>query len=381
MPSGPSPHRVTNGILNNVSDALRRLTRVYLFGIALIFSSAPAFACTWDTNTIRDELQTRGTSDFQLITGQFPHHGQAFYQAQLARSRGILEKQPGQLAARNDLAVALLKLGRHPESLAAFDKLLQAAPERYETLSNLGVLHKKMGRYAEAAGYISRALKIKPAGHMGLGDWYLRMLRWLDKTARSKTPPEANFLGYPYDRPLGNEDRPLDYARALIRNDRGFADGYLLLGDCLRQQRQKNLALWAYVRALDLGHPNPGILEARIDRILSYWRKSITSTSSWTKYVENRADTVAGIKAGLAQAGQWLAKFEACEAELLASAGTVDFDQVEAALKQRGVKRHEPRPHGIRRGGGSLASLLLIGLSLILLIAVAIRLWRGRSRS
>ena len=109
-------------------------------GVLSVSLAGVAVACAWDSNTIADELALdRGVELFDLISGQFPHHGDAFYEDQLARGRAALAANPDDWAARNDAAVALMKLRRYDESQVELEALLASDPQRYETLSNLGI--------------------------------------------------------------------------------------------------------------------------------------------------------------------------------------------------------------------------------------------------
>ena len=166
--------------------------------IAAIISLFPAliFACLWDSDTIRDEIQAR-PGLFELVTGHLPHHGTAYYEARVDR---LEPKRDRSREETNDLAVALIRLGRFDEARVLLKAQLAKEPDRYTTLSNLGVLHKKQGDYARAADYIHLALAIKPEGHMGLGNWYEKALAWRAQRETETSPPTENFLGDNYDK-------------------------------------------------------------------------------------------------------------------------------------------------------------------------------------
>jgi tetratricopeptide (TPR) repeat protein len=312
--------------------------------------------CIWDTDTIRDELQTKA-SDFDLVVGQFPHHSKAYYEARVKQAESALAKTPTDIAARNNLAVALFKLGRFQAALEQFEAIEQTEPGRYETRSNLGVLHKKWGKFAAAADYTAKALAIKPSGHLGLGDFYLKMLRWqADRKASPDTVPTTTYLGYAYGesqwKAIGShktkEQRVahIERIKALVRSDRTFPDGLFVLGDLYHAEYDLNLALWAYCRALQLGHSNPTAVQARIQKIFTHWREATRHRGG---KVEDPAASVRTIQTQLTKFGTWKNKFEALEAELIAANGlaNVDFAKVEAELKRRGIERFRPTPVGI----------------------------------
>jgi tetratricopeptide (TPR) repeat protein len=321
--------------------------------VTALAGTASSF-CIWDTDTIRDEMQTKA-SDFDLIAGQFPHHSKGYYEARVKQAEAKLTTDPTDISARNNLAVALLKLGRWEQSLAQFQKIEAQAPGRYETLSNLGVLYKKWGKPAEAADYTAKALAIKPSGHLGLGDFYLKMLRWqADRKANPETVPTTSYLGYAYtastwsvfprNAKKAEREAWAERIKALVRSDRTFADAHFVLGDYYHTRWDLNLALWAYSRALQLGHPNPAACNARIAAIFKHWREAVKHRGGT---VGAPAATVQAIQSKLTAYGAWQTKFEALEAEMIAAKGlaNVDFATVEAALKARGVNRFRPEPN------------------------------------
>lgn len=377
-------------------------------GLALVFAAAtPALACVWTTDTIKDEIQIeRNARTFDLITGQFPHHGAGYWRAIKRRSLAALQADPSSIRDRNDLGVALLKLKEFSESEKVLKALEADAPERYETLSNLGVLFKKMGRFEEAAAYTARALKIKPSGHLGLGDIYLHMLRYragLETGEGGVRKPNYDFLGGALteealvDRPLltGEVEDQHARLRAMIRSDRRFADGLLVFGDLVLAGRQRNLRLWAYVRALQLGHPRPDILRGRIQRILDYWKRSAGQSSGpfGAATVQGIDETIAGITAQLENAELWLEQFEAVEGAMVAEAEAAgeplpDFEAVLSRLEQLGNHKMAPAEHGLLSptlgsitGEGRLDWLLVIGVALVLLLVLRRFLYaRARER-
>jgi tetratricopeptide (TPR) repeat protein len=212
--------------------------------ILLLLSCVNTSYSRLDEKQIKDEV-------LDLILGQFPHHGPAFYQYEEKRNKEILTQKPEGFEARNDLAVAYLKQAKWELAQTEFDKNEKLHPGKYKTAANLGVMYKKMGEYEKAAHFIAKSLKIKPEGHMGLGDYYLKMAHWLNEGN------EQNFLGIAYNA------TPKQIASAanrqhivtLIKNDYSFADAYLVLGDILYTEGNHQLAMRAYFRAQSLGIP------------------------------------------------------------------------------------------------------------------------------
>ena len=279
--------------------------------IAAIISLFPAliFACLWDSDTIRDEIQAR-PSLFELVTGHLPHHGTAYYEARVDR---LEPKRDRSREETNDLAVALIRLGRFDVAAALLKAQLAKEPARYTTLSNLGVLHKKQGDYARAADYIHQALAIKPEGHMGLGDWYEKALAWRAQRETEPSPPVENFLGDNYEKQkpsigrswtlTGEREEQFDKLQNLLRNDQGFADGFLVMGDFL---------------------VTSGDLHLGIDNVRDHWREASLRFKQWTSQA----------KAGkmISEAKSWLKMFQTTEAKLLGPGEEPDFKAVLAAM-------------------------------------------------
>ncbi len=318
---------------------------------AVLLLAATATACIWDRDTIRDETR-RLPGVFDLITGQFEHHGQGYYEARLADCRRALGTDNPDPQVRNDMGVALLKLARYDESLEVFRKLEAEDPKRYETLSNLGVLFKKMGRFQEAADYTEKALAINPEGHLGMRDFYLKMLRW--RAARAANPqdiPTEDFLGRPYraHRHSSPSLSPEDFDRllSLIRSDKTFVDAYVVLGEHLSAQGHMNLAFWSWCRALQLGHPAKNLLRNWLLESHATWvgvSKSVGGVMAHATVDE----TIDSVIKELEVAAAWQQTFEAVEGEMVVANPNVQFEDVAAELVKRGVARVKPTEHGLR---------------------------------
>jgi len=366
-------------------------------GLCLI--ALPAAACIWDSNTLRDELQTRGLGLFELITGQVPHHGERFYEAQAQRARARLKAAPEDLTAGDDLVGATVKLGLFEEARATLDNQLAKQPKRYESLSNLGVLLKKQGDFPGAARAIARALEQKPEGHMGLGDWYLRMLRYQAAKAAGRPWKGSTFLSDDDEAeeswawtstPFSRRDfsvpsspgealdleQIIELCARMIRNDERFPGSYVLLGQALEIRFDLNLAFWSYARALELGCEDPEGVEAAMAKIHAHWTEAAgRGYDGVGKSVEDLPAAHARVRDGFAAAARWRAQFEAAEAGLIAKAGSgevVEFAAVEAELARRGITKQEPRNVGVVQAAPS-------GPTFVLLILAALGLWLYRN--
>ncbi len=242
---------------------------------AFFASLSPLAACLWDTDTLQDEIKVEA-SLFDLILGQVPHHGAAYYRKRIER----LERQKDwSIDELNDLAVAHIRLKEFEPALERLEAALEMDPKRYQTISNRGIWAKKQGRFKESAEWITKALSVNPEGHMGLGDWYLKRLNWSAKLAEAaqNAVPSYNFLGQSYadafklseyNQPDRKQLKRTKLHRSkygkLLRNDQHFADGFLATGDFLIRQKHFHLAKLAHCRARMLDHPAQKEVERRV---------------------------------------------------------------------------------------------------------------------
>lgn len=317
---------------------------------ALLTCVGIATACLWDKDTIADELQTRATQ-YDLVMGQFPSHGKAYYQKRIS----ILEPEfnRGRISwdERNDLAVAYIRTEQFAKAFPILEGNLKTKPNDYHTLSNLGVFYKKTGDFTNAVVYMQRALQIKPEGHMGLGDWYLKRLEWSKRyELGAGEKPDTNFLGEKYsatklewlmhNKVDDSVKQRAQYLTKLIKNDRHFSDGYLVMGDLFWQIGDLNLAMRCYQHAGHLNHPNPEALVRRIDAIIYHWDyKLYNEKQKVSKLEDRRAGQKKIFLTELKQVEQWLSDFHAAEAQLVQLGKTPTFDETSARNK---TKRFRP---------------------------------------
>lgn len=244
----------------------------FLFLVLAASLTLPAAACVNTTYSPIEEQQITGDVT-KLIMGEHPEHSEHFWYHEIKRNDRELEADPDDVEALNDRAVAQLKLKKYAEAEQAFLDIEKRFPGRYKTASNLGVLYKKTGDYQNAAEQTAKALAIKPSGHLGLGDYYQRMLEWRAKHNGNETPPQENFLGIPHSaspedvaaHPLVNKEHLL----TLIKADRHFADVYAVLGDVLQAEGDLVNALRAYERAMELDSDND-FYERRYNNAFEY---------------------------------------------------------------------------------------------------------------
>src|SRR3954452_3010803 len=98
---------------------------VLLFLISGLLMQSTACACLWDYDTLRDEK--RGLPGIaEIIAGKWEKHSQFFYEQRAGEMKKLLEREPTNLDAWDNLAVAYEKLGDRDkaiETILAKDKL------------------------------------------------------------------------------------------------------------------------------------------------------------------------------------------------------------------------------------------------------------------
>ena len=294
--------------------------------------SLALLACINTTYSASDEKEI--TNDLRLLViGAFAHHGEAFYKHELNRCQALLVKNPRDFDARNDLGAALTKLGRFPEADTAFKENETAHPRRYRTAANRGVLYKKWGRFQEASELIAESLRIRPGGHMGLGDYYLRMIRWRAAIATTDSAVVQNFLGVKYaagwkaTAQVANREHLV----TLIKNDMGFADAYIVLGDIMYAEQDFRTAVRCYLRARYLGHPTQVPAER-----YEMARNELASSAGLGAIIDS-AEGPNSVLAEFKAAEIWLEDYQVLEAKRLEAGLAVDFGTMRVALTEAGV--------------------------------------------
>lgn len=318
------------------------------FLLLLLLSCVNTSYSRLDEIAINDEL-------VDIILGQFPHHGAAFYLNEIKTKEPILDETPNDFELRNDVAVAYLKIEAWEKAQEHFGENEKRHPGKYKTHSNLGVMYKKMGQYEKAAFHIKKSLEIKPEGHMGLGDYYLKMIHWKQNYKKEQN---TNFLGVPYDNPeqtavIANKE----YVITLIKNDYKFIDAYMVLGDILFEEENYQLAIRAYNRANTLIEDKYGEIAHKaylkmhtvVDKIAQQkGSRQIVDKLRYSSQLDNEIEA----------AENWLKEFKRTETELIHQK-KVTFDLIRKKMKDKGINKPKVIEAIIYRGYENSPSIKL----------------------
>ena len=146
--------------------------------------SSDAWACLWDRDTLAMERK-RFPDTHELISGRFVRHSEAFYRWRIEDRKKRLEKAQDDLAAMDDLAVALDKVGQHKEAIALMERALKMKPGRYESLANLGTFYVHSGQLQKGLEFIRQAIKVNPEAHFGREKYQAYLVEYVLKVRGS----------------------------------------------------------------------------------------------------------------------------------------------------------------------------------------------------
>jgi hypothetical protein len=273
-------------------------------------------------------------SVFDLVTGQIPVHGETFWTQRETRLDTRLWRNVMDSSSRLGLAEAREALGRRAESLSVLDSMERILPGSPGGAAVRSHVFEECGNHVRAAELLAAARRADPDVCPGLGDFHLRALLW------SASPfKEQSFLGerystWPAPRPLSADH----YARLLALASRRprFPDAMLVLGDELCRRGAPTLAIWAWVRALELGHPVKDEIRRRLEATFFLWRLGPGRAAAHVDYA------IASIQRYLSRSECWLARFQRVEGQLVLEGSEPDFPAILAECTKRGIRKLTP---------------------------------------
>jgi len=369
--------------------------RLALLIVAVACLVRPAGACLWDYDTLRDEQRGLPTVA-AVLAGKFERHADFYYEQRVRRMREHLDAEPGDLNAVDNLAVALEKLGRLDEAVATLEPVVAEHPERYTALANLGTfrLHRWLRDRDRAdldagIGLIRRAIEVNPDAHFGREKYQLMLAEHVRDGLDDPSVLERGSFVVPMlvDRP---STRPADLrdAMAMKRDGRGDADDaevndaitgvvgmirfgtgtsphlYRALGDLLAARGDKHLSAWAYLRAIEFGHP-------RADDVGDEAEQVISTIGDEPSLAHVRAD----LDAAIAEADAWVAAFRQHEDAILRRG---DDPMADGAMAGFYAEHGDPRLASPRTVADVLSRDPVVGGLGILLVSVGAIILLGR---
>jgi protein O-GlcNAc transferase len=176
--------------------------------------------------------------------------------------RKVLQVEPNNGKAYNNLGNALRRQGKLPEALAAHQKALQLNPNDAEAYVGIGNVLNAQGKQQEALACYKKALQLNPklaTAYNSLGI-ALRGQKKLDEAVAAyqkaiELDPKYAYAYYNLGNVLSDQKK-LDeavaaYQKAIQLNPK-FAAAYNNLGNALRVQKRKEEAVGAYQKAIEL---------------------------------------------------------------------------------------------------------------------------------
>jgi tetratricopeptide (TPR) repeat protein len=240
-----------------------------------------ARACGWDSESYYAEAHSLPCV-YDAILGHYARHSNEYYETRIAAADAALAWAPFDVAALDDKAIALLKLGRLEDARAVMLKRAEADPTGYGTHANLGTLTTFTGEYDQALVHIDRAMAIEPQAHFGREKYHRQLVVFLQGAAKDPARRTgADFLGLELTdaqrfagspalfKAAGMEPAAFDALVSMIAvygADR-MSDLYFAFGDLLALQGDFRLAWTAYKRASELDHPRKAEIKRWLPRL------------------------------------------------------------------------------------------------------------------
>ena len=243
-----------------------------------LFVAVPASACIWDRDSLAVEKK-KSPDLAAVITGPPPA---APDPAPLEARIKSLKANPNEKSAAwwNDLAGAYLRLGKAADAIKLLEPVVARFPNDYGIHANLGTAYHLAGRYADAAREIARDLEINPEGHDGLERYHLALLQYLSRDANYQkthvyvdefTPAffaEWNLLMLMETRDIKSHPKLKEGVIYMATLNPKQPACFVMLGIVSLQghgyDRNLNLAIAAFTKAIQLGSPQREVLTDRI---------------------------------------------------------------------------------------------------------------------
>ena len=209
----------------------------------------------------------------------------------------IIQIKPYYAVSHYNLGNALTGLKRLDEAVISYKKAIDLNPNYAETHNNLGVIESSLGRFNESEMSCRKAIELKPdflEAHYNLGNTLTNLKRLDEAVVSYKKVIEfkPNFPGTHYN--LGNvltslkrlDEAVVSYKKAIeLKPD--YIEAYNNLGLVSLKHKKINEAEKSYKKALEL---NPNYLEAHDNLKLLLSLKKLLFKIDESKITENKND-------------------------------------------------------------------------------------------
>lgn len=258
---------------------MRRLLLAVAAGLSLA-PAGDARACGWDTETMFAESTTLPCV-YSAVFGRFAKHTPEYLRARVAAADAALEWSPTAIDALDMKAIAQLRLGELEGARRTMLARAAVEPDAYATHANLGTLLTFTGEFAAALEHIDAAMKSEPAAHFGREKWHRALVVYLRDLKADPSLARRSFVGpapTPAELSSGSKASfkgdPLVFdalvSMLAVYGADGLSHVHYALGEQLALRGDRAMAIAAFRRALDLGHP----AKAEIEALLAQWKKA-----------------------------------------------------------------------------------------------------------
>ena len=171
--------------------------RLRVLALVVVAAGSPAFACLWDSDTLRQEAAGL-PGVLEVLVGRFDRFPPAYYERRIEIATARHEADGGDLGAYDDVAVSHDRLGDADAAIewmakkrAALDALDGGDSEHeYRYLANLGTFHahrwirggadrSDLTDLKTARDLIAAAIELNPDAHFGREKYQLMAIEWL----------------------------------------------------------------------------------------------------------------------------------------------------------------------------------------------------------
>lgn len=266
-----------------------RLVHALLLMPALL-DPAPAHACLWDSDTLEEEALAQKDVG-EIVRGRLRKRSTFFYEQKVAYTLPMVSAGTAKPERYDDLAVAYDKLGKLDDAIAIMDAKETKYPGLYTTKANLGTFYAHRGDYDRALPLLESAIAQNPNAHFGREHYQVKAIRYLQALAKDPSvATRTDLLGIDIREPdlLAHEPARKKPGRKTGLEEAGltrdvfvalagiirFGGGdksphiWFSLGAALALEGDRHLALRAFFRADELGHPHAAAAATAVAEVL-----------------------------------------------------------------------------------------------------------------